>query len=525
MADTREINPRKTLAQLLTGLGEVRIQGDPEWPVTGIAYHSGRVKPGGVFVALQGSQTDGHRFIDQAIQGGARVIVSDQELPAHPGIVQVRVPDARLALAHLAAAFYNHPSEELTVVGITGTNGKTTTSYLLEAIWRAGGEETGVVGTVNSRFGTQVRDSTVTTPESFDLQQLLREMRDHGITHVVLEVSSHALALQRAACCRFAAGIFTNLSHDHLDYHGDLDSYFAAKSRLFTELLSNGRRPAAVAIINRDDPRGPELLRRVPVAALTYGFQRCNDLWPEHYRLSHEGLHAVLATPWGRLEINSPLVGRHNLYNIMAASGTALELGASPGAVVRGLEQLTGVDGRLERIAVPGQPLVFVDYAHTPEALLQVLAALRALDFARLITVFGCGGDRDRAKRPLMGQAAAQGSDLVIITSDNPRTEDPLAIIRQIEAGLHGLGHPRLTLEEAFVAPTGYLVIPDRRRAIHLAVQVGRPGEAILIAGKGHETYQILGTTRVHFDDRQEARQALQKKADSCPHILPAPNC
>ena len=505
----------KTLQRLLKGLAGIQSWGPDDIQVTGIAYHSGQVEPGQIFVALRGCQTDGHLFIDQAIQQGAQVIVSEQDRPAYPGVINIKVPDTRLALAHLAAAFYDYPSQDLSIVGITGTNGKTTTSYILEAMMQAAGLKVGVIGTVNCRFDNQVRPAPVTTPESLDLQRLLREMQGRQITQVILEVSSHALDLKRTHHCRFAAAIFTNLSQDHLDYHGDLDRYFEAKSRLFTELLNNECRPAPLAVINRDDPRGAALQRRTRVPTLTYGLNGHSDLCPESYHLSSQGLRACLATPYGRLEINSTLVGRHNLYNIMAASGTALGLGLSPEAVVDGLRQLAGVEGRLERLAAPGKPLVFIDYAHTPDALEKVLTALRALNFNRLITVFGCGGDRDRSKRPRMGQIAAQASDLVIVTNDNPRTEDPLAIINQIEAGLHGGGHARLDPEEALDASSGYLVIPDRRQAIFQAIELGQPGDAVLVAGKGHETYQIFGTHRVHFDDREVARQALRGQCHS----------
>jgi UDP-N-acetylmuramyl-tripeptide synthetase len=494
----------------LSGLQILEARGNLDIPVSGIAYHSGLVEPGGLFVALKGAQTDGHRFVEQAIQGGARIIVSEAELPTQPGIVYVRLPDTRLALAHLSAFFYNQPSHDLTLIGITGTNGKTTTSYLLEAIYAANGLEVGVMGTVNCRFGSQVVPSAITTPESLDLQCLLDQMRSHAVSHVVLEVSSHALDLKRVHHCRFAAGIFTNLSQDHLDYHGDLGSYFEAKSRLFTELLANGNKSEALAIINGDDPWGQELLQRVRIPTLTYGFSRHCDVRPEHYQLSTVGSQALIVTPYGRLEINSELVGRHNLYNILAASTTALGLGSSLEAVANGLAQLSGVEGRLERIVEPGKPVVFVDYAHTPDALSKVLAALKALNFKRLITVFGCGGDRDCGKRPLMGQAAVQGSDLVIITSDNPRSEVPLAIITQIEAGVKELRYNRIPPEEAYDASQGYLIVEDRREAIRLAVQLAQSGDAVLIAGKGHETYQILGNKRIFFDDRQEARLALQ---------------
>jgi UDP-N-acetylmuramyl-tripeptide synthetase len=412
----------------------------------------------------------------------------------------------------MAAAFADHPSQDLTVIGITGTNGKTTTSYILEAIWQAGGADVGVIGTVNCRFGGQVWPSPVTTPESLDLQNLLREMRAANVTCAIMEVSSHALDLKRTHGCRFAGAVFTNLSQDHLDYHRDMESYFAAKSLLFTELLARSPSPG-LAVINHDDPWGRKLLTQLSSPILTYGFGSRCDIRPQHFTLSPQGIQASIASPFGTLEIVSPLVGHYNLLNILAAGSTALGLGIAPDQVIGGLAAITGVDGRLEPVGIPGQPLVLVDYAHTPDALQQVLKALRALDFRRIIIVFGCGGDRDRAKRPLMGQAAAQGSDLVIVTSDNPRTEDPLAIIAHIEAGLKDLGYHPLQVNDVNSTREGYLVVPDRRQAIRLAIEIGAPGDVILLAGKGHETYQILGTRRLHFDDRQEARQALLAKA------------
>ncbi len=519
MSDRNHQN-RKSLAQLLQGLEIINFQGEERIPVKGLAYHSGRVEPGDVFVALKGNQTDGHLFIDQAIEKGAQVVVLEDEVNHRPGIVYVQTPDSRLALAHMAAVFSDHPSQDLTVIGITGTNGKTTTSYLLEAIWKASGAKVGVIGTVNCRFGAQVRPSPVTTPESLDLQNLLGEMRAADVNCVIMEVSSHALDLKRTHACRFAGAVFTNLSQDHLDYHRDMESYFAAKSLLFTELLAVSGASAGLAVINHDDPWGKKLLEHISTPVLTFGFEPEVDIRPEHYTLSPEGIQARIATPFGPLEVISPLVGRYNLANILAASSTALGLGVDPDHVVAGLATITGVDGRLEPVAIPGQPLVLVDYAHTPDALQQVLKALRALNFTRIITVFGCGGDRDRTKRPLMGQAAAQGSDLVIVTSDNPRTEDPLAIIAHIEEGLKDLGYHPLNVSEVTAARQGYLAVPDRRQAIRLAIEIGASGDVILLAGKGHETYQILGTRRVHFDDREEAREALLVMAETAPHRL-----
>jgi UDP-N-acetylmuramoyl-L-alanyl-D-glutamate--2,6-diaminopimelate ligase len=499
----------KTLRALLDGLTGCEVVGDVDAPVTGVAYHSREVVPQGLFVALKGCRTDGHLYLAASLAQGARVVVTEQDLAPPPGVTVVRVPKARLALAHISAAFYDHPSRELTLVGITGTNGKTSTTYILEAILTAAGHRVGVVGTVNYRVGESIWPAPVTTPESLDLQRLLREMRTRGVTHVFLEVSSHALDLNRVDGAVFAAGVFTNLSQDHLDYHRDLDEYFAAKSRLFLEILANGRPSSGLAVLNLDDPWGLRLKDAVKAPVLTYGCHPESQVRPLSYRFRQDGLEARLTTPAGEVEITSRLVGPFNLANILAAVATALGLGIDPDTVARGIARLPGVPGRLERFGPPEGPGVFVDYAHTPEAITQALGALETLKFSRLITVFGCGGDRDRGKRPLMGQAAAAGSQLVIVTSDNPRTEDPLAIIREIEPGLAASGLPRINAAAVKNGESGYLVVPDRREAIRLAVSLARPGEAVLVAGKGHEDYQIWGAERRHFDDREEVAEVL----------------
>jgi UDP-N-acetylmuramoyl-L-alanyl-D-glutamate--2,6-diaminopimelate ligase len=511
MQEKREYKPVKTLKELLIGFNGAQVVGDDCLMVPGLAYHSQQVIPGGVFVALKGAKTDGHRFLAQALAQGARVVVSEEHFEAPPGVTTVVVPQARVALAHLSSAFYGHPSRELVLVGITGTNGKTTTSFLLEAILGAAGHRVGVLGTVNYRVGDQTWPAPVTTPESLDLQRLLREMRDLGVSHAILEVSSHALTQHRVDFSTFAAGVFTNLSQDHLDYHQDLDEYFRAKSRLFFRVLRNGTGHHGLAVLNLDDPWGQQLHRRVEAPKLSYGHHLESAVRPLSFRYQRHGLEAVLATPVGELAVTSHMVGPYNLANIMAATATALGLGISPEAVKMGLAGLSGVPGRLQRLGPSEGPSVFVDYAHTPDALAQVLAALNSLDFGRIITVFGCGGDRDRTKRPLMGQAAAQGSGLVVVTSDNPRTEGPLAIIRDIEAGLEEVGCPRLTLAAARRGERGYLVMPDRREAIRLALSLADKPDAVLVAGKGHEDYQIWGENRIHFDDREEVLEALKE--------------
>ncbi len=508
---TDHSSPRKTLRQLLSGLKGAKVLGDDRLEVAGVAYHSREVVPGGIFVALKGHRTDGHLFLAASLEKGAAVIVTEEETAPPPGVTVVQVPQARLALAHLSAEFYDHPSRELTLVGITGTNGKTSITYLLEAILSSAGHRVGVVGTVNYRLGKLTWPAPVTTPESLDLQRLLREMRRRGASHVFLEVSSHALNLNRVDRAAFAAGVFTNLSQDHLDYHRDLDDYFAAKARLFTEILPNGEGSGGLAVLNLDDPRGATLRGAIKGPALTYGWHGEAQVRPLACRFRRDGLSVRLTSPQGELTIDSRLVGPFNLSNILAAAATALGLGLDPQAVARGIGSLAGVPGRLERFGPPEGPAVFVDYAHTPAALAQALGALKTLNFNRLLTVFGCGGDRDRSKRPLMGEAAAAGSQLVIVTSDNPRSEDPLAIIRQIEPGVKAAGLAPLTEAAARRGEPGYLVIPDRREAIRLAVELAQPGDAVLIAGKGHEDYQIWGTERRHFDDREEVAEALME--------------
>jgi len=501
----------QTLSALLDNLEGCRVWGDESLPVTGLAYHSKKVKPGDIFVALKGCRTDGHLYLDEALRRGAKVVVTEQELAPPPGVTVVQVPQARLALAHLSAAFYNHPSRELTLVGITGTNGKTTTAFLLEAIFTAAGYRVGVIGTVNYRVGEVTWPAPVTTPESLELQQLLREMRQLGVSHAVMEVSSHALDLRRVDRSQFAAGVFTNLSQDHLDYHRDLEDYYAAKCRLFLEILQDGAPSRGLAVLNLDDPRGRELRDRVQVATLTYGRHPRSDVRPKSCHFRRDGLTATLITPKGEIELSSRLCGPFNLANILAAAATSLGLGIPPETVAQGVAALTGVPGRLERFGIPDGPTVFVDYAHTPAALEQALGALKTLGFDRLLTVFGCGGDRDKSKRPLMGRAAAASSHLVVVTSDNPRTEDPLKIIADIIPGLQALGLPQLTGAAARNGERGYLIIPDRREAIFQAVHLARPGDAVLVAGKGHENYQIRGDTRLPFDDRAEVLQALKE--------------
>jgi UDP-N-acetylmuramyl-tripeptide synthetase len=491
---------------------EAAVSSDPE--ISAICYRSQAVTPGGLFVAIAGAHADGHAYIGDAVARGAAAVVAER--PAAVPVPVVLVPDSRRALAALAARFHGFPSERLVVVGITGTNGKTTTAYLLERILQQAGFSVGVIGTIAYRFGGQVRKAPVTTPESLDLQALLAEMVRSGVTHVVMEVSSHAIAMHRIADCWLDVGVFTNLSQDHLDFHGDMQTYWEVKKTLFTRHLITGpKRDRAVAVINADDPRGAGLLRELNGHGLSVGSAAANRVHPRGIVHGPAGLHGEVATPEGAIPFASQLVGRHNLENILCAVGAAVALGIAHDKIRSGIEALDRVPGRLEPVPDPAGRFVYVDYAHTPAALENVLQCLKPLTRGRIICVFGCGGDRDPGKRPQMGEIAARKSDLTIVTSDNPRSENPARIIDQVLTGIRRADVQAYSPEglAGGFGPRGYTVEPDRRRAIRLAVGAARPGDTILIAGKGHETYQLLGARSIDFDDRAEARRALADAA------------
>ncbi|MBL0716084.1 MAG: UDP-N-acetylmuramoyl-L-alanyl-D-glutamate--2,6-diaminopimelate ligase [Desulfosarcina sp.] len=479
--------------------------------VRSIHYRAQEVAPQGLFVAIPGLAADGHDFVDTALARGAVAVVAQK--PLRIDVPVLRVTNSRIALARIAAAFYGHPSHDLTLVGITGTNGKTTVAYILESILHEAGLTTGVLGTVNHRCGQRVWPSANTTPESLDLQKLLAEMRAAGATHAVMEVASHGLELNRVDGCEFDLGVFTNLTQDHLDFHGDMADYWQCKKRLFTELLP-GSPKKAQAVINRDNACGLELADEVAPAlpTLTFGFEAANAIWPSVEQNDLTGSRGIIHTPAGDLPFASPMVGRHNIENLLAAVGAALALNLPQEAIQQGLAKASGAPGRLERVPDRHGRFVYVDYAHTPDALKNVLTALGEIKTRRMICLFGCGGDRDRKKRPLMGAIAGRLSDLVVVTSDNPRTEDPDKIIADILPGIE----PIMTrinrpdeLNEGWQTP-GYVVLPDRRQAIALAIRSARPGDTVLIAGKGHETYQIIGRETVPFDDCKIAARTLE---------------
>jgi UDP-N-acetylmuramoyl-L-alanyl-D-glutamate--2,6-diaminopimelate ligase len=412
----------------------------------------------------------------------------------------------------MAVQFYNRPFKSLSLIGITGTNGKTTTSYILESILRVSGAKTGVVGTVNYRFAGKNRAAPVTTPESLDLMALLKEMADEGATHVIMEVSSHALDQNRTVDCPFQVAIFTNLSRDHLDYHKTMEAYFEAKSQLFRGLQKGRPGFGPTAVINTDDPRGQILSTLTQAAVLTYGLDASCQVRAESILADKTGIRATLITPWGERDIQAGLIGKHNIYNILAAAGAAQSLNMSLDAVVEGLAQLSVIPGRLERVSNRRNLTLVVDYSHTPDALLKALEALRPYAEGRLITVFGCGGDRDKGKRHEMGLVAGRHSDLVFVTSDNPRTEDPRSIVEAIEKGVQDSGlKPLPGPFNGRKARSGYVLEVDRRKAIRMAVAAAEPKDVVLIAGKGHEDYQIVGNEKRPFDDREEAALAAHE--------------
>ena len=497
-----------SLDQLVAqGLGR-EVQGDGRVAVRGIRHDSRRVEAGDLFVALDGEQVSGADYARDAVSRGAVAVFSER--PLDVGVPVLLSEDALASLSRIATELYEDPTQQLACVGITGPNGKTTTACLVESVLATLGKRPTLVGTVAVRGPGGERPVTHTTPMADDLMRICRWAADAGSTHLVVEVSSHALAMHRADGVRHEVAAFTNLSQDHLDYHGDLATYFEAKARLFEAL------DPKVSVINVDDAYGRRLVGRAKGRLLRCSTRAEADA--ELRVLSWEGggrgLRARVATPQGEVTLVSPLIGEHNLENLLVAFGCALGLGLPGEAVAQALAQAAGAPGRLERIDHPGGALVFVDYAHTPDALARVLRVLRPATQGRLRVVFGCGGDRDRKKRPLMGQAAAEVADQVVLTSDNPRSESPVAILDEIEPAVAAQGLSRVGSEALAGAGRAYAVEPDRRAAIDLAVRGLGQGDCLLIAGKGHEKVQILGDRREPFDDREQARQAIARQRE-----------
>ncbi len=474
----------RTLSDLVAASPERLLRGNASVVVSDVVYRSDHARPGSLFACIRGSRTDGHAFAADAVARGAVALLVERWLDVE--VPQVRVPSVREAIGPIAAEVFGRPSDAMTVVGVTGTNGKTTTTYLLESVFRAAGRRAGVIGTTGVRIDGHVEPFPRTTPEAPDLQRLFARMRDDGIEAVAMEVSSHGLHQHRVDGVRYACAVFTNLSQDHLDYHASMEEYLAAKARLFTPAMS------AVGVINADSPEG----RRIAAPGLptiTYAVESDADVRATDVLTTPEGLRFRIEG----IAVESRLRGRFNVDNCLAAFASARAIGIDDATAAAGISALRGVPGRLETVEEGQDFLVVVDYAHTPDGIENVLNATRPLARGRLVIVFGCGGDRDRAKRPLMGRVATSMADLTIVTSDNPRSEDPLAIIAEIEPGARDGGGV-------------YVVEPDRRAAIRLALEGARPGDVVVIAGKGHETGQEFADRTIPFDDRVVAAEALR---------------
>jgi UDP-N-acetylmuramoyl-L-alanyl-D-glutamate--2,6-diaminopimelate ligase len=481
---------------------------DPE--INSLHFNSREVQPGGLFVAIPGLKVDGHEYIASAVIRGAAAVISQK--PHALNVWNIEVENSRKALAMLSGQFYGNPSEKLKIVGITGTNGKTTTAFMIEKILQKAGFSVGVIGTLNYRYCGKVFDVFMTTPESLDLHRILSDMLAEGVTHVVMEASSHAIFLHRIDACWMDIAVFTNLTQDHLDFHGNMEDYWQSKKKLFTEHLAQGpKKNEATAVINCNGPQGKSLFKELPLS-LSLGFDDCWHLWPEIIRQDQTGMKGVISTPEGMFKFETPLIGQYNVENMLCAAGACLALGLPLNIIRSGIESIEFVPGRLQPIPNGVNRFVFVDFAHTPDALENVLKTLRVLTTDRIICVFGCGGNRDREKRPLMGQIAATWANICIITSDNPRFEDPMIIIEDILTGVRKQGLLPYLPEDALKSPSarGYFVEPDRSRAIDMAIRISRHWDMILIAGKGHETYQIIGNQTVSFDDRLIAAKALE---------------
>lgn len=486
------------LKDMLKGVDYSLSGGSVDTDIMGVTDDSRTVYSGSLFVAVSGYFKDGRRFVSDAVSRGAAAIISDRGLQIPDGVIKIFVTDVRAALSSIAVNFYDDPSNKLKLIGITGTNGKTTVTYLVEAIAKRSGLKTGVIGTINHRIDGKARPAKNTTPGVLELQSLLSEMASSGVRCAVMEVSSHALDQGRVLGVNFDAAVFTNITSDHLDYHKTREEYFKAKSKIFAHMKKSG-----VAFLNNDDERVRSLEGSIGVRTVTYGTGDGSAVRAFNIRLLPEGSYFDVETPSGRLNIKTGLIGMHNVSNCLAAISVMQALGVNGEAIVDGIEGMKSVPGRLEPVDC-GQPFkVLVDYAHTEDALDNVLSMLKSIAGKNILTVFGCGGDRDKSKRPFMGQAACRYSDRVIVTSDNPRSEEPLDIIRDIESGIKGRF-------------SNYEIDPDRRSAIRKAVLSAEAGDIVLIAGKGHEDYQILKDRVMHFDDREVAREALSDIGVRC---------
>lgn len=483
-----------TLKDLFKEVPVLVSQGDETTEIQRIVYSSKDVKPGFLFAALKGKKRDGFDFVQEALENGAAAILSDKAKPAQLKANWIQVFDARETLALCSANFYDHPSQKMKLVGITGTKGKTTITFILESIIKSAGFEPGVIGTISYRGPDFELEAQRTTPEAPDLQKMLKSMLDKGVTHCLMEVSSHSLDLKRVWGISFDVAVFTNLSGEHLDYHHTMEDYFAAKKKLF--FLNSKKR---TAVVNEDDPWGKRLIAELPMSTITFGLEPAALVRGEKFKLNDAGLEALVKYPGGQTAINSSLSGKHNLYNILAAFAVALALNVPPQAIKEGIAGLKQIPGRFEKIENDLGLQIYVDYAHTDSALRSLLECVRELKPSRILLVFGAGGDRDRSKRERMGEVAGLFADWTFLTSDNPRSENPLAIIQEIEKGVFKTGSKK------------YSIVLDRAEAIEKALAFAKKGDYVLVAGKGHENYQVLKDRVIPFNDGEVIRDILKK--------------
>ncbi|HOE63067.1 MAG TPA: UDP-N-acetylmuramoyl-L-alanyl-D-glutamate--2,6-diaminopimelate ligase [Candidatus Sumerlaeota bacterium] len=505
--------PKYSLKNLLNaaGINPALCPPDADLQITGISDNSRRIKPGNIFVAVKGENADGHLFLSDAVDKQAAALIVERDIPAYPGVPVIRVPDTRDALALLAHAWYGNPSKKLQLYGLTGTNGKTTSTYILKACLEAAGIRTGLIGTIHYDVGGELLKAVNTTPSSLSLAEMFARMLSNGLGAAVMEVSSHAVHQRRIRGLEFNVGIFSNLTQDHIDYHGTMDAYRQTKWKFFEEYLAPF---GGIGVFNLEDETGRNFASNYPGEKITYGMDLRADVYPVSYELHPRHTRISIHFRGKSLEICTGLIGRFNLMNILAASAGAMAAGISPEQIAAGISQMRPVPGRFEPVDV-GQPFaLIVDYAHTPDALERILAS--ALDFSprRIITIFGCGGNRDRAKRPLMAMAVGNSmmrnrGDFAIITNDNPRDEEPEAIAREAEQGFIQLGLPS----------ERYEIILDRKSAIRRALNMAGKDDIVIIAGKGHEDYQIVGKNVLHFDDRETARELLKEMNSEPKHL------
>jgi UDP-N-acetylmuramyl-tripeptide synthetase len=484
------------LKRLIKEIKPIKIKGNLDIDIKGLTYDSRNTKRQDLFFAIKGLKRNGLDYVKEAINKGAAAIITEKEIDFACPYIQVK--NVKMAMAKIASAFFGDPTSKLTLLGITGTNGKSTVAFILENILKAAGKIPGTIGTLGYKYPKEIETATLTTPESLDIQRISSKMLSQSVTHLIIEVSSHAVKLHRIHECKFDIGIFTNLGRDHLDFHGSLKDYRETKKKFFNFYLQLN--PTAKAVLNIDDPTGRELSSELDIECIRYSLTSSEaDIFPLKFNMSPTGLQIQVKTKKANFKVNSHLIGTHNLLNILAAIGAAESLGLSPESISEGIFKVKKIPGRLEHIYDPRGVSIFVDYAHTPDALERVLKELRSLTKKRLIVVAGCGGNRDKGKRPMMGKVMGSLSDFAFITSDNPRFEDPKEIIKDI---LRGIIHS---------GARDYIIQPDRRKAIYSAIKEALPGDIVLIAGKGHETFQLQREKKIYFDDRKEAKAAIKE--------------